>query len=233
MIMKKQLILFVALLLCVSANAQETEGYLLTQSNVSVQYSYTYGGKLMGYLLNTLQKKETVGNSTTYTYLLTMLNKKEKPSKNASFMGLGDGYQSQIIADNGAYVMTQDLCIANGGTDRHGFILKMPSTLKVGDAIECGKLELSLKFPMMPTTHNNLTYSDFKVVEEVDLQTQAGTYHCLKITGIVTGEYQKIKLNDHQVWYIAKGIGIVRQESYYMGEKKPIIIELYKVNNNS
>ena len=39
-----------------------------------------------------------------------------------------------------------------------------------------------------------------------------------------------MKINDNQVWYIAPGIGIVREELYYMGEKRPIILEAYKVD---
>ena len=39
-----------------------------------------------------------------------------------------------------------------------------------------------------------------------------------------------MKVDDNQVWYIAKGMGIVRQEINYMGSKRPIILEAYKVN---
>lgn len=221
--------LMTALLTCAVSFAQDTQGYALTKKGASIQYSYKYGKKLMGYIVTTVQDNKLENGKNTVTTLWTMLNKKEKPSKTAKFAGFGDGLLSSMTLENGAYHMTMDLGLATGGENRHGYILKMPATLKVGDNIEGSTLNYENKFMGM-TLKNELTYNNFKVVEEADLTTPAGTFHCLKVTGNVKGKFQRADIDDDQVWYIAPGMGIIRQEIYYMGKKKPIILEAYKVS---
>ena len=221
--------LMTALLTCAVSFAQDTQGYALTKKGASIQYSYKYGKKLMGYIVTTVQDNKLENGKNTVTTLWTMLNKKEKPSKTAKFAGFGDGLLSSMTLENGTYYMTMDLGLATGGENRHGYILKMPATLKVGDTIEGSTLNYENKFMGM-TLKNELTYNNFKVVEEADLTTPAGTFHCLKVTGNVKGKFQRADIDDDQVWYIAPGMGIIRQEMHYLGEKRPIILEAYKVS---
>ncbi len=224
-------LLMTVLLTCAVCLAQNTQGYALTKKGASIQYSYKYGKKqkLMCYIVTTVQDNKSENGKDIVTILWTMLNKKEKPSKTAAFAGFGDGLLSSMTLESGAYYMTMDLGLATGGENRHGYILKMPATLKVGDTIEGGTLNYENK-AMGMTFKNELTYSGFKVVEEVDLETPAGKFHCLKVTGNVKGKFQRMDINDDEVMYIAPGMGIIRQEINYMGENRPIILEAYKVN---
>lgn len=222
-------IIMISLLYSVACIAQETQGYALAKKGASIQYSYMYGKKLMGYIVSAVQDNKTENGENVITTLWKMLNKKEKPSKTASLMGLKEGLLSSLKMHNGAYKMTYDLAMSLGGENRHGYILDMPATLKVGDVIEGNTIKFENK-AMGMTFKNELTYNNFKVVEEVDLTTPAGTFHCLKVTGNIKGTYQKMDIDDNQVWYIARGMGIVRQEINYMGNKRPIILEAYKVN---
>ena len=123
----------------------------------------------MGYIVNTVQDV-TVNNENeqTVTILYTMLNKKEKPSKSAAFAGFGDGLLSTIKIKNGEYYMTQDLGLAAGGENRHGYILYIPKTLKARDNIKGSTLDSEAKI-MGVTVKNSLTYNNFKVEKEVDL----------------------------------------------------------------
>ena len=221
--------LMTALLTCAVSFAQDTQGYALTKKGASIQYSYKYGKKLMGYIVTTVQDNKLENGKNTVTTLWTMLNKKEKPSKTAKFAGFGDGLLSSMTLENGTYYMTMDLGLASGGENRHGYILKMPATLKVGDNIEGSTLNYENKFMGM-TFKNELTYSGFKVVEEVDLETPAGKFRCLKVTGNVKGKFQRMDIDDNEVMYIAPGMGIIRQEINYMGGNKPIVLEAYKVS---
>lgn len=226
--MRHLLFLFVLLSFSVSCQAQDVKCYALTKQGASVQYSYTYGKKLMGYFVLSVQENSIENGKTNVKTLWTFLNKKGKPSKSASFAGYGEGMLSVITIENGSYYMTQDLGLAAGGENRHGNILKMPASLKVGDSIEGGKLFFENRFMGM-TFKNELVYSDFKVVDEVDINTPAGNFHCLKVTGNVKGQYNRTDIDDDQTWYIAPGIGIVREEIHYWGVKKPVILEAYKV----
>lgn len=227
--MKNLLFIFLLLSYSVSLQAQNVQCYALTKQGANVQYSYTYGNKLMGYLVLSVQENGIENEKTIVKTLWTFLNKKGKPSKSASIAGYGEGMLSVNTIENGAYYMTQDLGLAAGGEDRHGYILKMPASLNVGDSIEGGKLIFENKFMGM-TFKNELTYSGFNVVDEVDITTPAGKFHCFKVTGNVKGQYNRTDIDDNQIWYIADGIGIVREEIHYFGVKKPIILEAYKVS---
>lgn len=227
--MRHSFFLLIAMLTSLIGKAQTDSCYFLSKEGASIQYSYKYGGKLMCYIVTAVNSRQDDGGKSTISLLWTMLNKKEKPSKSASMMGMGDGMLTKIQVEDGSYLMAQDMGLAAGGENRHGYILKIPKTLKVGDAIEGSTLNFEHKF-MGRTIKNELTYKDFKVVDEVDLTTPADTFHCLKVTGNVSGKFQTMDINDNQVWYIAPGMGIVREELYYLGEKKPIVLEAYKVS---
>lgn len=227
--MKHSLFLLIAMLVSLTGKAQTDSCYCLNKKGASIQYSYKYGERLMGCIVTTVNNRLDDGNKSTISLLWTMLNKKEKPSKSASMVGMGDGMLTKIQVEDGSYLMAQDKALAAGGENRHDYILKIPKTLKVGDIIEGSTLNFEHKF-MGRTIRNELTYKDFKVVDEVDLTTPAGKYHCLKVTGNVSGKFQTMDINDNQVWYIAPSMGIVREELYYLGEKKPIVLEAYKVS---
>ena len=230
--MKKFLITILAVVFAfTNAMAQSSESvYALNKQGTVAKYSMTYGGKLTGYLKVT--SKEVTGNDEngTITVLEEVLNKKGKPMKSASWIGLGDGMLLQIDIKDSAYYMTQDFMLASmPGDERQGYLLKMKNNLKVGDDIEGSTIDWLFKF-MGSKCRNSLTYSKFKVESEEDLVTPAGTIHCLKVTGNVSGKFQKMDINDNQTWYIAPNIGIVKQVSNYMGEKNSVIIELCEIS---
>lgn len=229
--MKKFLITILAVVFAfTNTMAQSSESvYALNKQGTVAKYSMTYGGKLTGYLKVT--SKEVTGNDEngTITILEEILNKKGKPLKSASWIGLGDGLLLQIDIKDGEYYMTQDFTLASmPGDERQGYLLKIKNNLKVGDEIEGSTIDCLIKF-MGVKCRNSLTYSNFKVESEEDLVTPAGTIHCLKVTGNVSGKFQKMDINDNQTWYIAPNIGIVKQISNYMGEKNSVIIELCEI----
>lgn len=102
--MKKTLLIIItALFSYVACQAQNEQGYALTKKGASIQYSYMYGKKLMGYIVTTVQDNKLENGKNTVTTLWTMLNKKEKPSKTAKFAGFGDGLLSSMTLENGTY----------------------------------------------------------------------------------------------------------------------------------
>ena len=221
--------LVLAIITYAACLAQDTQCYALTKQGACLRYSYTYGKKLMAYYDITVQENKTENGKTVVSTLWKLLNKKGKPSKSAAIGGFGDGLLTSITIENNSYYMTNDLGLAGGGENRHGYILKIPATLNVGDTIEGSTLNSETKF-MGATMKNELTYNNFKVVEETDLTTAAGTFHCFKVTGNVKGKFSKMDIDDNQVMYIAPGMGIIRQEINYLGDKRPIVIEVCSVS---
>lgn len=229
--MYKHIILSIcAALLWLPAFSQQDECYEMTQPGTSVRYAAHYKGKLRQYVEKTLVDVKSEAGNTEVTFLWKALNKKGKPSKSASLMGWGDGIQTTVSIKEGAYYLTFDLCMGTTMKDRSGYLLKIPQNLQVGDVLEGGTLKSTFKF-MGTTMHNEITFKDFKVVEEVDLNTEAGTIHCMKIEGNVVGKFQDEDVNEKQTIYLAKGIGIVRQEALnYLSSNVSYIVEVSQIS---
>lgn len=213
---------------CIVSVAQTTPCFAMAKDGMIVQYSYLYGKnqKLMGYYVNQVEQVRVDGNKTEVTVLFKMLNKKGKPSKTAKWAGIGDGMLYKIAIEDGSYYMTMDLAFALGGQNRKGYLFKIPATLKVGDKLEGGTLSYETK--ALTTYETKLVYSGFKVVEELDLKTAAGTFHCFKVEGTVSGQYTGSDIESNQVFYLSPGIGIVRQEVNYYG--KMIVLEASQIS---
>lgn len=213
---------------CIASVAQTANCFAMTKEGLRVQYSYLYGKnqKLMGYYVNQVEQIHVDSNKTEVTVLFKMFNKKGKPSTSAKWAGVGDGMLYKIAIEDGSYYMTMDLAFALGGQNRRGYILKIPATLKVGDKLEGGALSYETK--ALTTYETKLVYSGFKVVGELDLKTAAGTFHCFKVEGTVSGKYSGSNIESNQVFYLSQGIGIVRQEVDYYG--KIIVLEASKIS---
>lgn len=85
----------------------------------------------------------------------------------------------------------------------------IPSTLSVGQELECGTIEwevMGIKSSHTETSH--------KVVAQEDITTPAGTYDCFVVEQKYTMKSGFAKSEGvNKVWY-AKGIGAVKTENY-------------------
>ena len=208
---------FIALLCVLAVGlpvlAQQNDCYEMTKPGSVIRYSDYYGGMLQQYFEKTVVEVKEENGTINITNHWAVLNRKGKPSKIIKKMGFGEGYQTAVKIEDGAYYMTYnlDLCCYPGA--RSGWALKIPQDLKVGDVLEGSTLKFSSKGLFGNKFENEINYTDFKVVEEVDLNTKAGTIHCLKIEGRVTGVFHKSKVDTKETIYMAKNIGVVRVES--------------------
>lgn len=226
--MKRLFLLLAAIVIAnISIISQNADVYTITKKDATIEYSTMYGNRLMGYLSFTVSDVINNDNDFKVKVLCKSLNKKKKPMK--TLIGPKEGVFFFDTVKDSVFYLTHDIGMVIGGKNRHGYLLEIPNNLKVGDMIEGGTLNFEYEF-MGIIKRNELRYSDFKVIEEVDLSTEAGVIKCLKVTGNVSGEYQDVKVNDNQTWYIAPGIGIVRQELSYMGEKRPIVVEICSIS---
>lgn len=85
----------------------------------------------------------------------------------------------------------------------------IPSTLSVGQELECGTIEwalMGLKSSHAVTSHN--------VVAQEEITTPAGTYNCFVVEQKYTMKSGFSKSEGmNKTWY-AKGIGVVKTENY-------------------
>ena len=97
--------------------------------------------------------------------------------------------------------------------------MKIPAELKVGDKLESGSIEQTTKAPMGPKVHNSISYDNFTVTAEEDVETAAGVFHCIRIDGKLNGSFQTVKLKDtsYTLW-LSQNVGIVKVEADYYKE---------------
>lgn len=222
--MKKLLMSAVICLFALAANAQEgLNAYALTKPGVVIDYAFyatimSSKPSLCGYVRNTIKALEKDGENDIVVNNMLFLNKKKKASKNAAFAGFADGNDNRQVFTNGAYTMN-DPIFGMAGKLESGFFLKIPAELKVGDKLESGEIKQTTKAPMGPTVHNTISYDDFTVTGEEDIETPAGVFHCLRIDGKLNGSFQTVKLKDtrYTMW-LSENVGIVKVETDYYKE---------------
>lgn len=224
--MKKMMMMAICCLATMAAQAQEAlNAYALTKPGVVVDYAYYAAAmskkpSLLGYVRTTVKAIEKDGNNDVVITNSQMLNRKKVPSKNAAFSGFADGIDTKCIYTMGAYTMVQDPIFGGSGKiENDGFFLKIPSELKVGDKLESGNIEQTTKAPMGPTVHNTVSYDDFTVTAEEDVETPAGVFHCMRIDGKLNGSFQTVNLKDtrYTIW-MSPNIGMVKAETDYYKE---------------
>ncbi len=91
--------------------------------------------------------------------------------------------------------------------------MTIPAELKVGDALDNGRVTVTISNNGMKIMTISVNISNRKVEAIEDITTQAGTFECYKISyDISTKMLITIKASTVE-WY-AKNVGVVRSESY-------------------
>ena len=219
--MKRILMIAALFTAVVAVKAQESfSAYALTKPGVVVDYAYYAASmsskpSLMGYVRTTVKAIEKDGGNDVVITNNFFLNRKKKPSKNAAFAGFADGLDARTSFWQGACTMT-DILFQLAGTVKSGFFLKIPAVLKVGDKLESGSIVQTTKFPMTREVQNNISFDDFTVTAEEDVETNAGVFHCMRIDGKLNGSFQTVKLKDtcYTLW-ISQNVGLVKVDTDY------------------
>lgn len=213
--------------------AQDVQPFMQTRKGAVSEYSVTVGEKRkpnMGYAYQVSEVTDVQqldGGKTRVVTKCTILNKKKKPAK---LVGVkGGSYIAFDIEADGSYTVGSLLFgQINESAQSEGFLLKIPATMQVGDKLECGAVTQSFK-QMGQRISSKCTYSDFSVVSEEDLTTNAGTFHCYVIKGNSSTEVRNQTMNATDTYWFCKGVGIVRYMSDNESNPKnynPVYFEL-------
>ena len=218
----------------------EINPYTLYRKGSTVEYCFEKDGKQKR-ITNTggpsyvqlSVVEETIEDGLLVAYIKRdWLNKKHKPSK-----GLPKGFKEQLlrveIDTTGTcfqiYDIPRDIYYV---TEKKGYTMAITKDLKKGNNVICGTLTNICKIPLFGKYfHHTIVYSNFKVVEEEEVTTPAGTFNCLKLSGIIN-EYAeeygaRFYHNECNIW-ICKGVGIVRYE--ILEDSSPWVMYLNKAD---
>lgn len=96
--------------------------------------------------------------------------------------------------------------------------LSIPNSLSVGQKLPDGEVIMSVDAGVM-TMNVTINMTDREVVREEQVTTDAGTFNCLVITYTNTVEMGMRRTFNCTQW-IAKGVGMVKEESYKQNGKR-------------
>lgn len=211
--------------------------YTLYRKGSVAEYAFRYKGKqfkLYGgpSYMQQIVADEKIENGLLVAYVKqAFLNKKGEPAKGISAT-FKDYFFPTEIDTAGTYHLThnlaQDIMFI---TKRSGYGVLIPGDLKPGMKLVTSTIYDESKGGFGNKLKVETIYDNWEVVGEEKLETPAGVFDCMKLTGHLTMK-QPIRTDKRQITcWIARGIGIVQYEEIADNDKKrePIIYYLNKI----
>lgn len=211
--------------------------YTLYRKGSVAEYAFQYKGKqfkLYGgpTYMQQIVADERIENGLLVAYVKqAFLNKKGEPSKGIS-ASFKDYLFPTEIDTAGTYHLThnlaQDILFI---TKRSGYGVLIPGNLKPGMKLATSTIYDESKGGFGNKLKVETVYDNWEVVGKEKIETPAGSFDCMKLTGHITFK-QPIRTDGKQITcWIARGIGIVQYEEISDNDKKhePIIYYLNKL----
>ena len=213
--------------------------YTLFKKGTIAEYCFQYKGKQVKLMGGPTYFQQIVSDVKIENGLLVahiqgaLLNKKHEQLKGT---GSFSEYLFPVEVDTaGNYHLThnfiQDVYRL---TERRGFGVFIPGMMKQGMQLKTNTLYDTGKNLFGGTVTIETKYSDWKVEGEETITTPAGTFDCVKLTGILArqlGSNGKF-IGERITCWMARGIGIVQYETIAESSKKndPFVAYLNKID---
>jgi len=223
--MKNLILVCFTLLTFNFATAQEcSNGWLPFEKGVKFEHTnYNKKGKV-----ESINSAEIVGVSTVdggerAEVKVTATDKKGKstvPETMLYYTCSGDTYEMDMsdFLNSITANLPADVTI-----DIDGSKLIFPKNMKVGDELPEAHIDFSATMMGMKLMGGKITQTNRKVIGEETITTAMGTYDCMKITETINSDFSMAKITTETTSWIAKGIGMVRQETMKAGEMESYI----------
>lgn len=214
--------------------------YTLYRKGSIAEYCFQHKGKQTQYqvggptFIQQIVADEKIENGVLVAYIeQALFNKKHEPSK-----GIVASFKESLfpteIDTAGTYHWThnimQDMLVIE---KRRGFGVLIPCDMKPGMQLKSSTLYDNAKNVFGGIIKVETVYSDWKVVAEEQISTPAGTFDCVKLTGMLSrkqGSNGKFVKESITCW-MARGVGVVQYESINITEnsQEPFVMYLNKL----
>jgi len=214
--------------------------YLLYRKGSVAEYCYEENGKqitnsLSGvptYLRQIVEDEKIVNGQLVAYIRQEAYNKKHEPSK-----GVRASFKEMLLPTevdpSGTFHLTHNVAEDLFKLDkRQGYCLLIPGNLQPGKQLQSSTL-YDVSKSALGTVKRETVYSNWQVEGEEQIQTPAGTFNCIKLTGKISQRYDKGKFYGQSVTcWMARGIGIVRYERILESDKNrtPFIVYLNSID---
>ena len=221
--MRQLPVLFIALLMLSGFTLDDScrSFYPMEEGKKFEMTSYNAKDKMQSRVEYEVVDKKISGNKASATISMAGYDNKNKESFSGDFtVYCEDGlFTIDMKSMLNAAQLEQMEAFENMETTWETQNLELPASMKVGDQLKDGSLNMTVKASGggMTIMSLNTTITDRKVIAEEKMTTPAGTFDCLVITssynykaGFVTVTY------DTKEWF-AENVGPVRSETYRKG----------------
>lgn len=211
--MKKLFLLTVIVFGIISLKAQDTffptkEGMILTYKNFDKK------DKVSGIMKYTINKVNISGSDIDITYLCESLDNKEKlvfkeeitvhQKGDVLFIDMGNFLNKAAFQQEGTIPAEVEV---------KGNNMEVPSNPNPGDVLPDANVEMAMKMGFVNMKMSaNVTNRKVEAIEDVTVA--AGTFKGYKFSSEVNSAVMGIKSNSKNTDWYAKGVGIVKSESY-------------------
>lgn len=210
--MKKYLLISIALLAVVGATAQNTF-FPTREGTVQVYVQKNVKGKVESHTRQTVGTVSGSGDNRSIGYTIEMLDAKMKP------LGATGPLKCTLKIVNGVVIMDMNEMAAQMQAttgvkvEVTGVPQQLPGNLKAGDAIKDANVLMKADMGIMKlSTEINTTNGQCVAIE--DITTPAGTFKCYKISQEHTTKTMGQTVSSKTITWYANGVGMVRSESY-------------------
>ncbi len=211
--MKKLFLLTVIVFCVLSLNAQET--YFPTKEGMILTYkSFDKKDKLTGMMKYTIEKVNTSGSEIAITYLCESLDNKEKlvfkeeitvhQKGDVMYIDMGNFLNKAAFQQDGTIPAEVEV---------KGNNMEIPLNPVPGQTLPDASIEMAMKMGFVNMKMSaDITNRKVEAIE--DISVTGGTFKCYKFSGDVNTVAMGIKVQAKSVEWFAKGIGMVKTESY-------------------
>lgn len=206
--------------------ASESGFFPIKKGCVQTMATKNAKGKITAQTRNTITGITGSKNAFAVAYQSEFLDEKGKPVNGDKPLILN---YSTVIKDGFMYVDMKGAFGAIEGLDDmeiSGTAQKLPNTMSVGQKIDDAQMKVKIAF--MTCT---AVMTEGKVVAEENVTVAAGTFACYKVSQKVKTTAMGIKADGITYTWYAKGVGVVKTESYDAKGKFVSAQELIAITN--
>lgn len=226
--MKKLILFTVMIFFGIALNAQEIF-FPTKEGTVLVYKSFDKKDKETNTVKYTITHLKIDGSDMDITYLVESLDPKEKLvfKEEITIHQKGDKlyFDMSNFINKAAFQQNGEIPAEIQVTGNN---LEVPSNPKPGDVLPDANVEMAMKLGFVNMKMSaNVTNRKVEAIE--DITVKAGTFKGYKFSSEVNSTVMGIKVNSKNTDWYAKGVGIVRTESYDKNGKLQSYMELIEL----
>jgi hypothetical protein len=198
--------------------AQNCEAYLINRKGMELEITnYNKNKQAESKIVHKVVGESVTGGTTTIDVQTETTDlKKNKKLGNSNYQAKCDGgiykfqFSSFVLANNEQMSSMKDFELK-----AEGDFIEIPANPQVGQALQGGQLKIKtlINGTENPMLNQTITVSNRKIEALEKVTTSAGTFDCVKISEDV--EFKTLfKIQSKSVVWFAKGVGLVKSESY-------------------